>query len=725
MTTRRDRAFWLVVAAGVSLLALTACSALAVRDTAFPSLLVDPWGDYSAVYLPHWKTRPEGVRPGDPLVFIDERAVDRITPHFVADDVTLAAQSSPSVSLTFQRGDERIAWTGISRRLDHFDVWWLFGVYALLGSIFLWAGALALRFATQHPAGAAFSFIALTGFVFLTTFFDYNAGRWLTPLFATGIFWLIPGLLWLAFVFPRPFNLSPLAHRLVRFTLGTLLVIGLISGICTALRIDARFLRILHNTLMAPALLVLAGSMVLRWRRAGATERREISAAMWGLIVTPSLLAVLLVSLFVARSEWLHLLLPLSGLVVPASVGWTVLRTDVFSTNAVVQPRVLWVPAALLALVVGGSAWAISGLTTPWGFVLAAAIATIVAAAVFVGLERTLFSSRGSFRPLVESLAGQLSSLESPDLIRAHVVTALEHVLPGRRIVIGGDAASSALSIPLRSGPDVVGTLHVSARDDRALLTQSDVALVEVVAVITALALHNLEVRAQLAQQRRLEHEAQRTDKRLSVDTLAAEVAHELAYPLTYFRHFLSRLQDRHQLPPTELEIGHEEVARLERMVTLVRRFQSEPPRRVQFSVRQQVVRAVALIDAELARRKQSVELTVDDVPVLGDPDLFLQLAANLLRNASQAAPEGGHVGAQLVTVDGAPALEIWDDGPGLTDEARTNLYRPMFSTRPDGSGLGLNICFRIARSLGWAMSEDRVANRTLFRVVMTGASSR
>ncbi|MGV3625362.1 MAG: hypothetical protein ACO1OB_31415, partial [Archangium sp.] len=405
MSDARARVSSLVVAAGILLLISATWSAFTVRDTAFPSLLVDPWGDYSAVYLPHWESRPEAVRPGDQLVAINGAPVDRAHPHFIADDVAAAAQSSTEVSLVFNRAGAPIAWKGRSRRLDTFDVWWLFGVYSLLGAVFLWAGALALRFATRHPAGLAFSFTAITGFTFFTTFFDYNAGRWLTPLFAVSIVWLIAGLLWLACVYPGPLTRARGAQNAARATVAALLVIGVISGASTALRIDLRFIRVLHNSLMAPALLLLAASMLLRWRRANDAERREVSAAMWGLIVTPALLALLLVALFVARSDWLHVLLPLSALVVPASVGWTVLRTDVFSTNAVVQPRVLWVPAALFGLVVGGSLWALSGLEARWGALLAASCALIVAVAIDVALERALFRSRGSFRPLVEKLA--------------------------------------------------------------------------------------------------------------------------------------------------------------------------------------------------------------------------------------------------------------------------------------------------------------------------------
>lgn len=727
-TTLRTRIARVAPWLGGVLVAAAAWSAWDVRDASFPSLFVDPWGDYSVVLLPHWKAHPDGLRPGARLASIDGRDVEPRTGAFLSDDLAAAASAAPSLVLTFHQGDETFRWEGATRRYGVLEAWWFFGLYALFGCVFLWAGVLTLRFATHHATATAFSFLALTGFVFLVTFYDYNSRRALSPLLATSVFWLIPGVLWLAAVFPRPFTTSPTARALGRSLLGVLLVLGLGSGVCTALRLDVRFFRLLHNTLMVPALLLLAVSMAWRWWRSDGAERREVSAALWGVLVTPAVLAVLLLFLLLAQAEWLHLVLPLAGLVVPASVGWSVLKTDVFDTNAVVHPRLLAVPSAALGAVVGGSVWAVSGLPLPWGALLALVVAVLTGLALNAALERSLFLSRRSFQPVTEALAAQLPTLATVEAVQARVSSTLEGVLPGRRVFFTAlDAATgdAALSLPLRSGSDVLGRLHVGGRDDRALLTRSDVALVEVVAVITALTLHNLAARAESGRQRRAELDAQRTDTRLQVDTLAAEVAHELAYPLTYFRHFLSRLQDKHRLPAEELEIGHDEVARLERMVTLVRRFQSEPVRRVVFEVRPVLDRAVALLDAQLTAHRQVVSLDVAPAAtVLGDPDLFLQLVANLLRNASQATGDAGRLGVRLLKSEQGAALEVWDSGPGFSAEVQAQLFKPLFSTRPDGSGLGLNICFRIVRSLGWDISAERVADETVFRVSLSEVES-
>src|SRR5258707_14893555 len=81
--------------------------------------------------------------------------------------------------------------------------------------------------------------------------------------------------------------------------------------------------------------------------------------------------------------------------------------------------------------------------------------------------------------------------------------------------------------------------------------------------------------------------------------------------------------------------------------------------------------------------------LPADLPPVPLDRDLFKQALLNLLLNAQQAMPGGGELTIQAAHEGDTVGLMLIDTGKGMTPEALAKVFRPFFSTRPGGSGLG------------------------------------
>ncbi len=108
------------------------------------------------------------------------------------------------------------------------------------------------------------------------------------------------------------------------------------------------------------------------------------------------------------------------------------------------------------------------------------------------------------------------------------------------------------------------------------------------------------------------------------------------------------------------------------------------------------------------------------DLSVRADADLLEQALINLLRNAAEAV--GGQNGARIEVTCGLDGglcfIEVADNGPGLTDAAREQIFVPFFTTKAGGSGVGLSLARRIALSHGGQVAVHANAPRgSVFRL--------
>ncbi len=106
--------------------------------------------------------------------------------------------------------------------------------------------------------------------------------------------------------------------------------------------------------------------------------------------------------------------------------------------------------------------------------------------------------------------------------------------------------------------------------------------------------------------------------------------------------------------------------------------------------------------------RDVSLELDVEDVEVRVSPGSLRMVFTNLVRNAIQAVPDGGRVWVEVrLEADGGLYLSVRDDGPGIPDRVRDQLYEPFVTTREEGTGLGLALVYRHVTQAGGAIAHE------------------
>ena len=213
-----------------------------------------------------------------------------------------------------------------------------------------------------------------------------------------------------------------------------------------------------------------------------------------------------------------------------------------------------------------------------------------------------------------------------------------------------------------------------------------------------------------VTKRKKMEKHLSRSDRLVSLGTLAAGVAHEIRNPLTGISLLLDDLHDRMADRPDErlmMQSALAEIEKLEKIITEMLEFAAKPTSRpvpkdlnrvidnslffIQKQCKQQGVRLVHEKPAELP-------------PVDLDPEKIKQAIYNIILNSLAVLPKGGsiHIAAQPVTdlafFKGGRGVEltIRDDGPGINPDDLNFIFDPFFTRNPKGSGLGLSITHTI-----------------------------
>ena len=212
--------------------------------------------------------------------------------------------------------------------------------------------------------------------------------------------------------------------------------------------------------------------------------------------------------------------------------------------------------------------------------------------------------------------------------------------------------------------------------------------------------LRQYEIRDYIQRQAESQETLRRTEKLAVAGRLAASIAHEINNPLAAITNILYLISTAEDLATVRKynRIAQEELRRVSDIANQTLRFYRSPQAPEQVAVAEVLDSALALFRSKL--RTHGIDVSRDYAPGLTltlSVGELRQVLVNLIANAIDAMPEGGHIHLRATAahhpVKRQPGIKITvaDDGKGIPCEVQPRLFEPFFTTKgTTGTGLGL-----------------------------------
>ncbi len=216
-----------------------------------------------------------------------------------------------------------------------------------------------------------------------------------------------------------------------------------------------------------------------------------------------------------------------------------------------------------------------------------------------------------------------------------------------------------------------------------------------------------------LSQIRELEKQLQRAERDAVVGRMAAGVAHELRNPLSSVKGLALLLKSRFEddkYSEQTADLMVEEVERLNRSISELLDY-ARPGiiNKTDFAIDETLARAVTLVRNDAEAREIAVEEVYGCAAgrISGDQDKLTQVILNLCLNGIQAMDRGGTLEVSTSCTDQLVTISIRDSGCGIPDEIRERIFEPYFTTKHEGTGLGLAMSAKIIADHNGHISID------------------
>ena len=195
------------------------------------------------------------------------------------------------------------------------------------------------------------------------------------------------------------------------------------------------------------------------------------------------------------------------------------------------------------------------------------------------------------------------------------------------------------------------------------------------------------------------------------IGEMAAVIAHEVKNPLTAVRGAIQVIGGRLPADSRDAPVVKDVIARIDALNALIQDLLlfARPP---QPRVRPVEINALLGMSIDLLSQDPAfanVRVTVDGTPVIvaADPELLKIVFQNLFINAAQAMHGDGAIQVSLRAGAADVEIAVADTGPGIPADVRKNLFKPFFTTKARGTGLGLSTARRLIDAHGGTIAVE------------------
>lgn len=206
-----------------------------------------------------------------------------------------------------------------------------------------------------------------------------------------------------------------------------------------------------------------------------------------------------------------------------------------------------------------------------------------------------------------------------------------------------------------------------------------------------------------VTQMERMKERLERDERLRAMGEMAARIAHEIKNPLGSMELFLSMLQQSKLRKVDRKYVEHVlfGVKAVDRVINNILSY-TRPKTLVlqEESLADLVKDTVQFMKVSIKSRDISIRLEMlHERHFVFDPDLMKLVMMNLFANAMDAIEEKGCITIGIKEERGYVVVSVCDDGVGMTEEVRKNLFNPFFTTKDKGVGLGLFIVYNIVKA--------------------------
>lgn len=200
---------------------------------------------------------------------------------------------------------------------------------------------------------------------------------------------------------------------------------------------------------------------------------------------------------------------------------------------------------------------------------------------------------------------------------------------------------------------------------------------------------------------KQMEKEMARLDRLNLVGEMAAGIGHEVRNPMTTVRGFLQLLSKKKVFNSHEkyFKLMIEELDRANAIITEFLTLAKGKAVQLELkNLNEMINTLIPLMKADATLADKYIRFQFEEVPyLLLDEKEIRQLILNLVRNGLEAMSSGGYLTIKTYVEDNEVVLSVQDEGTGIEPDVLEKIGTPFFTTKGNGSGLGLAVCYSIA----------------------------